>query len=313
MRKTPTGQVIHFIWNPRSPYTGNATLTVDFSTPFSSVLTQQRSDVSVTSIATDRRTLTLSAPVAVALERDEVRAFLTTTRDTWYSVKVSRLGGSTAVLAEPLPRELDLTSAATLNFASAAVDIPAVNAVTGLYPYKIAYESDAGSNVVECGILKVTPRPFDTGLNHDQLVDRFPQLADMVPRRQSDLLPQISAALDEMILAIRDHVVADGVTEDEVFNQGSFMSAHAYCTAALVYESALQLDVAEQMRARCQELLEVALRSVTLDLDGDGVIDEGEIDLRRTGGSSTDFRASWRGYVKSANDSRFTPTRGMRH
>ena len=37
----------------------------------------------------------------------------------------------------------------------------------------------------------------------------------------------------------------------------------------------LQLDAAEAMRERYKELLNVALRSVTLDLDGDGVVDEG--------------------------------------
>jgi hypothetical protein len=313
MRKATTGQDIKFVWHPRTPYSGNPTLTVGFSTPFSSVLSQLRSDVSVSSVATDRRTLTLSAPVVTQLERDEVKAFLLTTRDTWFSVKVTRLGGSTAVLAEPLPRELDLSTVATLNFSASSVTIGSAYATTGLYPYTISYTSEAGVIDAESGVLKVTPRPFDTGLDHEQLTDRFPQLADMVPRRQSDLLPQIDAALHEIILAIRDHVIADSCTEDEVFNQGSFLSAHAYCSAALVYESVLQLDVASAMRARCEELLKSALRSLVLDLDGDGVIDEGEVDLRRSGGSATDFRASWRSFNKSAYDARFTPKRGMRH
>ena len=138
-------------------------------------------------------------------------------------------------------------------------------------------------------------------------------MADLVPRRQSDLAPQIAASLDEIVLQIRDHVLADNVTEDEVFNQQTFKLAHAYCAAARVYEMHLQLDTAAAMRERCSELMEVALRSITLDLDGDGVVDEGEENLRRTGGSSTDFRASWRGYNKVENDSFFTPARGMRH
>ena len=108
-------------------------------------------------------------------------------------------------------------------------------------------------------------------------------------------------------------MIADGVTEDEVFNQQSFRSAHAYCAAASVYEMQMQFDAATQMRERCKELLDVALRSITLDLDGDGVVDEGEENLRRSGGSSTDFRASWRSYNKSESDSFFTPVRGMKH
>ncbi len=313
MRKAVTGETIHFVWHPRTPHAGDAELTVGFSVPFTSALTNQRDDVSVSAIADDRRTLTLTASVNTTLERDEVRAFLRTTRDTYYAVKVTRLGGTTAILAEPLPRELDLTSAATLDFASAYVDIPSAKAVTGSYPYTLTYTDNLGSPQTESGILKVTPRPFNTGLDHDELVDRFPQLADMVPRRQSDLAPQISAALDEIILSVRDHVIADGATEDDVFNQGSFLSAHAYCAAAIVYEATLQLDVASAMRERKYELLEVALRSVTIDLDGDGHIDEGESNLRRSGGSKTDFRGSFKNFSKVPYDSQFTPARGMRH
>lgn len=315
MRKAVKGQVYHFVWQPPQPYSGFPTLTVGFSAPLTDELfTQSRTDATVTSVANDRRTLTLSSAVSVTLERDEVRAFLKTTRDTYYAVKVTRLGGTTAVLAEPLPRELDLTTAATLNFAMSYVDILASKLGTsGVYPYTIKYADLVGGNHVETGLLKVTPRPFDTGLDHDELVAQFANLADMVPRRQSDFTPQIEAALDEIILVIRDHVIADGVTEDEVFNQQSFKRAHAYCAAASVYEMNMQFDAADQMRARCKELLDIALRSITLDLDGDGVVDEGEENLRRVGGSDRDFRASWRSYNKSEADAFFTPVRGMKH
>ena len=315
MRKAVKGQTHHFVWDPPQPYSGSPTLTVGFSAPLTDELfTQSRADVSVTAIANDRRTLSLSASVATQLQRDEVKAFLKTTRDTYYAVKVSRIGGTTAVLAEPLPRELDLTAAATLNFSMSYVDIDAVKTATaGVFPYTISYEDNVGGQHVETGLLKVCARPFNTGLDHDELVGRFANLADMVPRRQADFEPQISAALDEIILVIRDHVISDGVTEDEVFNQQSFKSAHAYCAAASVYEMQMQFDAANQMRERCKELLDVALRSITLDLDGDGVVDEGEENLRRSGGSSTDFRASWRSYNKSESDSFFTPVRGMKH
>ena len=132
------------MWHPRTPHAGDAELTVGFSVPFTSALTNQRDDVSVSAIADDRRTLTLTASVNTTLERDEVRAFLRTTRDTYYAVKVTRLGGTTAILAEPLPRELDLTSAATLDFASAYVDIPSAKAVTGSYPYTLTYTDNLG-------------------------------------------------------------------------------------------------------------------------------------------------------------------------
>ena len=67
------------------------------------------------------------------------------------------------------------------------------------------------------------------------------------------------------------------------------------------------------MRQRCHDLMEIALRSLALDLDGDGVIDDGELDRRETGGKTSDFRASWKGYTRTSNDSFFTASRGMKH
>ena len=81
----------------------------------------------------------------------------------------------------------------------------------------------------------------------------------------------------------------------------------------MIYEQNLQLDVADEMRTRCKQLLEIALRSLALDVDGDGVIDDGELNRRETGGKQTDFRASWKGYTRTSNDSFFTATRGMKH
>jgi hypothetical protein len=141
----------------------------------------------------------------------------------------------------------------------------------------------------------------------------FPQLADMIPRRQSDLEPQIGAALEEVVLALRDHLKDVELTEDEVFNGHAFKNAHAYATAARVYESALQLDTATAMRERYQEMLKLALRLVAIDKDGDGIVDEGDLDNAQTGGSARDLRASWATYTKSANDTFFSPSRGMRH
>ena len=112
---------------------------------------------------------------------------------------------------------------------------------------------------------------------------------------------------------IRDVTIPQDATEDEVFNPEQFKLAHAYCTAAYIYEQNLQLDVASEMRTRCQELMEVALRSLALDVDGDGVIDDGELNRRESGGKTTDFRASWKTYTRTSNDSFFTSSRGMRH
>ena len=316
MRKAVKGQNLHFVWDPKEPIADgtNPTLTVQFSNSFNAMFVQSRADMTVTAIANDRRTLTISGAVGAGLERDEVRAFLRTTADTYYAVKVVRLLSGIALLAEPLPREIDLSTSATLNFSMSYVDIDSSNlAVDGLYPYTINYDNIVGTKKVETGLLKVCARPFDTGLDHDELVSSMANLADMIPRRQSDFEPQIKSSLDEMILSIRDHVISDGITEDEIFNQQSFKRAHAYCAASHIYEMNLQLEASDAMRSRYGELLLLALRSVTIDLDGDGVVDSGEENLRRSGGNSNDFRASFKDYVKSDNDKFFQIARGMRH
>jgi len=318
MRKAITGENYLFEWNAPAPLSEAPTLTITGGAlAFSSAMTQSRADVTVTGIATDRRTLTLSAS-ADSLNRDQAKGYLVTNGDTWFSVTISRVVDTTAILAEPLPREINLDTSATLVFSMyyATVTSAAVTGASGYYSYSVAYSADQGSqnhSKIEKGTLKATPKPFDTGLDHDELVETFANLADMIPRRQSDFSAQIKASLDEIALVIRNHLSADDLTEDEVFNAESFKLAHAYCTAARVYELALQLDIAAAMRARCEELLERALESVTLDIDGDGVIDEGEENIKKKGGSASDFRASWRWYSKSANDSFFTPKRGMRH
>jgi hypothetical protein len=280
MRKAIQNQDYLFEWNAPTPLSAQPTLEVKGgASAFSVTMTQSRSDVTVSSIASDRRTLTLDAS-ATGLQRDQAKGFLVTNGDTWFSVTISRVVGTTAILAEPLPREIDLSTAATLIFSMYYATIGSeVTAANGYYPYTVTFSADLGSQNhtrLDKGVLKVTPRPFDTGLDHDELVGTFANLADMIPRRQSDFTPQVKASLEEIALYINDKVSASNITEDEVFNAESFKLAHMYCAAARIYELSLQLDTAATMRQRCHELLDSALSSVALDLDGDGLVDAGE-------------------------------------
>tara|TARA_R100000951_G_scaffold99531_1_gene89931 strand:- start:265 stop:1209 length:945 start_codon:yes stop_codon:yes gene_type:complete len=314
MRKAITNKDHRFIWSPQTPISGTPQVSIDTISNITADLVRFAADITVTAIANDRRTLTIVAAPA-SYYREMTSGFLITSADTYYAVNVSRIVSTTAILAEPLPREIDFSSTATLQLATSYADISAANlANSGVYPYRVNFDQlDMSTGRQERGLFKITPRPFNTGLDHYELVETFAQLADMVPRRQSDYEPQIKAAHHEIVLSIRDHLNSDDITEDDVFNPESFMLAHKYCTAAIIYEMNLNLDAAEAMRNRCHELMNSALRSISLDLDGDGVIDGGEENLRRVGGSSRDFRASWRTYSKSANDRFFTPERGMKH
>jgi len=315
MIKTVTGQIRVYEWVAPGPLSGSAVMTVGSSTPVT--LTQTRANATVSAIANDRRTLTVNSQ-ATALQADQLKAYLVTDGDSIYSVTVVRMVGTTAILAEPLPREVDMSETAELVFGMHYGTIPsAITNTSGYYPIQVNYTLDMGQQTqtkLEKGLLKVTPRPFDTGLSHDELVGQFPQLADMLPRRQSSFQAQIEAALAEVVLVVRDHLKDEPeVTEDEVFNAGSFLNAHAYCTAARVYEMVNQLDNANLMRQRCQELMDISLRSLALDRDGDNVVDDNELDVAKKGGSARDLRASWSSYAKTAYDATFTHTRGMRH
>ena len=315
MIKTVTGQTRTFEWTAPGPLNGAPIMTVGSSSPVT--LTQTRGDATVTAVANDRRTLTVNSQ-ASSLQADQLKAYLVTDGDSIYSVTVVRMVGTTAILAEPLPREIDLSASALLVFGMWYGTIPTtITNTSGYYPLQVSYELDLGQQTqskLEKGLLKVTPRPFDTGLSHDELVAQFPQLADMIPRRQSSFQPQIEATLQEIILMLRDHLKDEPeVTEDEVFNAGSFMNAHAYCTAARVYEMIGQMDNANVMRQRCEDLMDISLRSLALDRDGDNVVDDNELDVAKKGGSARDLRASWSSYSKSDYDRSFIPTRGMRH
>jgi hypothetical protein len=297
MIKSITGQAMVFEWVAPGPLGSAPSLTVGSSSAV--VMTQTRADATVSAIGNDRRTLTVDSQ-ATALQADQIKAHLVTNGDTIYSVTVVRMVGTTAIFA--------------LYYATVPSSI---TSTTGYYPWQVSYQLDLGQQTEQRlakGLLKITPRPFDTGLSHDDLVGQFPQLADMVPRRQSSFSPQIDASLQEIILMIRDHLKDEvDVTEDEVFNAESFANAHAYCTAARVYEAINQLDTANAMRERCMQLLDISLRSLALDRDGDNIVDEGELDIAKKGGSFRDMRASWRSYSKTQYDQTFTPTRGMRH
>jgi hypothetical protein len=316
MMKAITGIDYLFEWNAPAPVIGTPTITFKVSSDVTLNMTHSRVNISVTAIGNDRRTLTIAS--SVSLESDQVSAFLKTDGDTFYNVKIIRIVGTSAILADPLPREIDLSTPANLEFALWYVTASAANvtSTSGTYQYLISYVEDRGQNnlsKLDKGIIKVTPRPFDTGLNHDMFVNQFANFADMIPRRQSDFKPQIKASLNELALMLREELSASNVTEDEIFNPESFRLCHIYCTAARIYEMNLQFDSAEIMRNRCIELMKLALSSIDLDLDGDGIIDDGEIDLSKSGGSASDFRASFASRTITDYEKTFKPARGMRH
>lgn len=292
-----------FIFQWESPYPLAATPTLAYTLPDGTTraaanMTAVHSSATVTALGGDRRTLTLSASADASgrIGARSGRAFLVTDEDGLFLVTVDRIDGTTAILADLLPRGLALTESASLVWAGYEYTIPAADTATrGLIDWTVAYTSDESPNdrpLLARNVIEVVRRPFDTGLTHSDLVAKMPQLGDMIPRRQQDLSEQIAAALDELTLYIRDELL-ESQTEDDIFNPHIFLEAHRYLSASRVYEMTAQLDIAERMSNRGMELFTRAMRQLTLDTDDDGVIDSDEINLRRAGGKVSDARGTF--------------------
>jgi hypothetical protein len=315
IKKAVLNQVYLFEWNSPSSVSGTPSLEVKTpSTTYTYSMTQGRSSATVSAISNDRRTLTVDVQVT-GLQDNQGQAFLITEGDQIFNVHIVRVEDTTAILAEPLPRNIDLSAPAILEFSLWYYSIPTdITDTKGTYAYTISYDEDLGAQTRERlakGYIKVTPRPFNTNLDHDDFVAMFPQFADAVPRRQRDFRVQIDRAQDELILMIRDALLHQSLTEDEVFNAQSFSQCHAYFTASLVLEGQNRFEEAGVMRTRAIELCNLAMRSVALDLDGDGLIDDGELD-QRVSGVKSDFRANFANRQPTAYEQTFVIKRGMR-
>ncbi len=316
-----------FRWEAPAPL--SALPTVGYTLPGGAVLAPVnmvavRTTRSVSAIGADRRTLTLTAGAASVglIGPMSGRGFLTTDEDGTFSVTIDRLDGTTAILADLLPRGLALTSPAMLSWSGYEHTLPAADTATrGALLWTVAYtpdETPTDRALVDQGTIFIVRSPFDTGLTHSALCAEMPQLADMIPRRQQDLSPQITGALDELVLYVRDNLLS-AQTEDDIFNPRVFLQSHQYLAAARVYEMSAQLDIAERMRERALNLFERAMRQLTLDTDDDGVIDAAEINLRREGGRPSDFRGTFAlpgeepTQAERDRASRYPQWTGMRH
>jgi len=315
MRKAILNQVYLFQWNAPHPLSGVPNIKISKpSSSYTYAMDQSRSDATVTAISNDRRTLTIGNQ-ASGLKDNQGQAFLITSSDQVFNVQVVRISGTVAILADPLPREVDLSSNANLEFSQWTKELPLdVTNTNGTYSFLIDYNQEVGGETrekVAKGYLKVCPRPFNTNLDHDDLVNLFPQFADSIPRRQRDFKPQIFRANEELILMIRDSLLHQSLTEDEVFNADSFSNCHAYLSASYILEGQNRFEEALAMRQRALDLYELTLRSVALDRDKDGIIDDGELD-QRVSGVKSDFRANFKNRVETDYEKTFQIKRGMR-
>jgi hypothetical protein len=315
MRKAQQSKNYNFIWQAPNPLSG--TPSIAFYLEGGSVggaMTQGRSDLVATDLDRDRRAITLSAS-ATALKPFQSDAFLLTDADKFFAIKIVRIVGNQLVLADPLPRDISFTANSIIQFASWLYTCSSSNVTASkqTIAYAVEYVQSEGSqtiNRVEKGSLKVVPRPFDTGLDHNKLCSIFPHVADLAPRRSNGFEEQISSSLDELALYVRDLIVPRDVDEDDIHNSHDLLQAHSYLTIARIHELNGNIDLSEKMRARGIELADLSMKTISLDLNTDGVIQTTENNQRVS--ASKDIRGNFAGRVVGEYEAQFIPARNMR-
>ena len=315
MRKAQQGKNHNFIWQSPAPLSG--TPSIAFYLEGGSVggaMTQGRSDLVATDLDRDRRVMTLSAS-ASALKQFQSDAFLLTDADTFFSIKIVRIAGNQLILADPLPRDISFNANSTIQFASWLYTCSSSNITASkqTIAYAVEYVQSEGTqtiNRVEKGSLKVVPRPFDTGLDHNKLCSIFPHVADLAPRRSNGFDEQISSSLDELALYVRDLIVPRDVDEDDIHNSHDLLQAHAYLAIARIHELNGNIDLSEKMRSRGIELADLSMKTISLDLNTDGIIQTTENNQRVS--ASKDIRGNFAGRVIGEYEAQFIPSRNMR-
>lgn len=315
MRKAQQSKNYNFIWQSPAPLSGTPSIAFYLeSGSVGGAMTQGRADLIATDLDRDRRAITLSA-TATALKPFQSDAFLLTDADTFFAIKIVRITGTQLILADPLPRDISFTANSTIQFASwlYTCSSSTVTASKQTIAYAIEYVQSEGSqtiNRVEKGSLKVVPRPFDTGLDHNKLCSIFPHVADLAPRRSNGFEEQISSSLDELALYVRDLIVPRDVDEDDIHNSHDLLQAHAYLAIARIHELNGNIDLSEKMRSRGIELADLSMKTISLDLNTDGIIQTTENNQRVS--ASKDIRGNFAGRVVGEYEAQFIPSRNMR-
>ena len=313
MRKAIRGVDYTFTWESSSPLVGLPSLSLNSN---SYIFNKSTPDLNAVSISNDRRTLTLSAN-APSLKPYQNNAFLMTDADNYFPIQILRIVDNSLILGAPLPREVSFVSNSNIQFSNYTLNIPSVDIPDNKsYAFSIEYTQNFGGQELlrnEKGILKVCKRPFNTGLEHNRLINSFPQIADKLSRNQTDFNEQIKTALDELALYVRDLVAPKEADEDDVHNPESLLNAHSYLSLAIIYELLGNLETSEKFRERGIALADLALRTISLDFNRNDEVDVGEENLRLKGGSRKDIRGNFAGRMVSDYEAKYNPSRSFRH
>lgn len=318
MKKAVLNKDYLYIFNAPMPLSQAPVLHVKSETIDNTItLTAERASLLITGVSNDRRTLTISA-ATTPLKPLQKSAFLITSADSYFPISINRIVGTTLILGDALPKEFDTTSASSVQFAtwhttlSSVANYTTTSTILSLSIDYVGVFDDNQAPRLHKELVKVCPRPFNTGLTHHIVLEQFPNFADTVARRQNDVEPQIEGGENDLLLIVRDLLSSRDLSEDEIHNPEQLRQAHLYFTGARLYEILGNFDLAEKMRVRAIDLTDLAMKSIAIDSDGDGIVDPGEEVDRLKGALRTDIRGNFYNREVPEYEKLFQPTRGMR-
>ncbi len=249
------------------------------------VLAPVTADLTVSVIAPDRRTLTITGPAAAPSGPQGIRgeAYLETPGDGDFSVQVAQLTATTAVLAEPLPHDIDLATNGTLRFAwlGAAVTVGDVTAaIERNVPTHVTYQFRFGADLwgipsQDEMLVHVVRQPFRTGVAHADVAALMPSVGARIAQRAQDYRPQIEWVGDLIEQRVHADLSARGAFEDDI-DGSRLRGAHAAWVISCILED-IDTDLADRWMARFEKAYAAAMTGIWLDLDHDGAVDDGEI------------------------------------
>lgn len=188
----------------------------------------------------DGRTLTPSDPADLTLIDECTGRLGSASLDLgdhgMLSVRIDRIDEGHIGLADFPSRSLDSADGGTLTPTVWMAQIPA-RATKAL---DVVWDV-AG---IESGILSWAPRPFSTGLTHQELLRRRPSLASEMSSRQADLGTAILSGLEELRAFIRSEVASDGLREHDLLpGLPGMLQAHIDLTLAHFLKDTTQQDI----------------------------------------------------------------------
>lgn len=325
-RKATVGQDhLFWYWPDKLPST-TPSLTVRLSAVDAAAsdvtvsLTQLRDEVAISSVGTDRLTLStgssLSTTTGGLILEHGGRAFLDDDRFGLYPVRIARVGGDTIWLAEPLPQDISgaTPAGARLVWNAWYTTLSSANVTASVrrsVPWVVTHSVQMGDDmpvepVTVGGVLHVVRQPFDTGLADEGLYRVFPGLSMMVPRGQSSFASQrweAQAELEEMLLA-------EGLDPDNLRSAHQLQGVHALLTAATLLQGhhAEGIDRERQVamfREDAYRRFGNVLKSLQwYDADDDGTVDDGEAD-RQVGGVLSSMFGAYEDTRRTSDGPRF--------